>query len=120
VCFHVEPDDRAVDRGNPGPWGGFEDQVERIAPLRERLSELSRQPVAFTWCIRMDPQIAATWGSPTWAAERYGNVFAELQRSGDELGLHTHLWRWDEGAADWTTDHEVAWGMHCLTEGHDA
>jgi hypothetical protein len=121
LCFDVEPDDRAVDPKNPGPWRGFEDQVQRIAPLRERLSKLSQEPVVFTWFIRMDPQIAATWGSPSWAAESYGNVFAQLRKSGDELGLHTHLWRWDDAAAEWTTDHdEPAWGTHCLTEGLDA
>ena len=30
---------------------------------------------------------------------------AEAERQGDETGLHTHAWRWDDGLGDWIIDH---------------
>jgi hypothetical protein len=120
VAIDVEPDVRLVDRRDPGPWRGFEEFVERIPALRERLSELTGAPVAFTWCLRMDPQVAETWGSPAWVAEAYRGVFAELERSGDELGLHTHLWRWSHETDEWVTDHDPVWGSRCVTMALDA
>jgi hypothetical protein len=63
--------------------------------------------------------VAETWGSPAWLPETYGDSLADLTRSGDELGLHTHTWRWEtEG---WFADFEdPAWAEHCLTVGLDA
>jgi hypothetical protein len=120
VCIDAEPDRRTFDRDDPSPWLGFERFVQRLSGLRGRLSELTRAPAAFTWLIRMDPQVAETWGSPAWAAETYADVFAELARDGDELGLHTHTWRWETGAAEWVAEYDDrAWGEHCLTIGLD-
>jgi hypothetical protein len=120
-CIDVEPDARVFDRGAPRPWLGFERFLQRLPALRRRLSEVSRAPAAFTWFLRMDPQVAETWGSPAWAAETYGDVFAELAGSGDELGLHTHNWRWDLEAREWVADYDdPAWGEHCLRTGLDA
>jgi hypothetical protein len=121
VCVDVEPDLRAVDRGNPVPWSGFEFLVERVPELRRRLSEISAGPVAFTWCLRMDPQIAETWGSPCWVGDAYGDALADLVAEGDELGLHTHTWRWSVEGGEWIAEYDdPAWEEHCLTTGLDS
>jgi hypothetical protein len=82
---------------------GFERFVERLPALRDELSEATWQPAAFTWFLRIDPQVAEGWGSATWGAEKYADVLSDLTASGDELALHTHLWRWDSQAGDWLT-----------------
>src|SRR3989440_63663 len=120
LCIDIEPDDRAVDRRNPDRWRGFEQFAPRVETLRERLRRATGAPVAFTWLVRMDPQVADTWGSPTWAVETYRYAFSQLEARGDEIGLHTHLWRWDRDAAEWTTDHDPGWSGHCLSTGLDA
>jgi len=120
-CVDVEPDPRVLDRADPGYFAGFERLVERLPLLRERLSEATGEPAAFTWFLRMDPQVAETWGSPTWPAERYRAVLAELTERGDELGLHTHTWRRDTGADEWFADYQDrSWAEHCLRMGLDA
>lgn len=115
VSVDVEPGARRVDRRDPGPWLEFEEFLERIPALRERLSRLTAAPVVFTWCLRMDPQVAETWGSPAWPAEAYRDAFAGLESVGDELGLHTHLWRWSHETDEWVTDNDPEWGRRCVT-----
>lgn len=121
LCVDVEPDLRVVDRGNPQPWRGFERFAERVPALRERIAAIAGAPPVITWFLRMDPQVAETWGSPTWVAEAYGDALTELVASGDELGLHTHAWRWNEEAGTWVADFaDPAWADHCLAMGLDA
>lgn len=116
LCIDVEPDARVFDRASPPPWSGFERLLERLPSLRERLSEATGKKAAFTWCLRMDPQVAETFGSATFVAEMYGDRFAELAECGDELGVHTHVWRWDSRGGSWVADHrDPTWGQHCVT-----
>jgi hypothetical protein len=120
LCFDCEPDARALDRASPGPWPSFEEAVRRAAPLRERLTRLSGAPASFSWFVRIDPQVAEVWGSPGWAAERYRDELDELHRLGDDVGLHTHVWRWDPDAGEWVIDFGDEWGTHCLAVGLDS
>lgn len=121
LCVDVEPDLRVFARGDAKPWSGFERFVERLPSLRDRLSGIAGAPVVITWFLRMDPQVAETWGSPTWVAEAYGDALTELVACGDELALHTHTWRWDDGAGTWIADFEdQGWAEHCLAMGLDA
>jgi hypothetical protein len=118
VCVDVEPDARVFDPDDAPDWIGFERCVERLPALRERLESATGAPVALTWFVRMDPQVAQAYGSPTWAAETYADQFAELLEGGDQLGLHTHQWRWDPNAGEWIADYEdPVWAEHCLTSG---
>jgi hypothetical protein len=118
LCVDVEPDLRVFDRGDARPWKGFERFVERAASLRDRLSRNTGSPAALTWFLRMDPQVAETWGSPAWVAETYADALAELVACGDELGLHTHTWRWDGETEAWIADYQdQVWAEHCLSMG---
>lgn len=118
LCVDVEPDLRVFERGAGGGWSGFERCFERFQTLRERLAEWTEGPAAATWFLRMDPQVDETWGSPMWVAESYGDALAQLTECGDELGLHTHTWRWDEGRGEWLADYrDEAWAEHCLSMG---
>jgi hypothetical protein len=121
LAFDVEPDARLVDRSAKPRWEGFERMCEVLPPLRERLSEITGRPAAFTHYLRMDPQIEATYGAPTWIAEAYGDQLAELTQAGDELGIHTHPWRWDAGSAQWAAEYgDLDWAEQCLATGLDA
>jgi hypothetical protein len=121
LCIDVEPDKHLVDRRDPGRWPGFERFVQKVPRLRERLSEITGHPAAFTWTLRMDPQIELTWGSATWVADFYGDALESISADGDELGLHPHTWRWDEAAGSWLTEYEdEAWVRHCIEMSLDA
>jgi hypothetical protein len=121
LCIDVEPDPRVFDPTHPVPWEGFERLRRHLPALRERLSAASGAPAAFSWMLRMDPQVEKTFGSPAWLAERYEETFAGFRAAGDELGLHTHVWRWEAERGDWIADFEdPAWGEYCVEMAFDA
>ena len=120
LCFDVEPDDRVLDRGDPGPWPSFEEVARRAGPLRRRLTALSGRPASFSWFVRMDPQVREVWGCAGWGARRYRSELAELERLGDDVGLHTHVWRWDADQGEWLIDFHPDWGLRCLSVALEA
>jgi hypothetical protein len=121
VSIDVEPDGRAIDTSDPGAWDGFNRMLALTPTLRERLAAATGQPVAFTWNLRMDPQIELAWGSARWPAEHFGTELAALEAEGDVLGLHTHDWRWDSKREDWTAlNNDPDWDAECLGVALDA
>ena len=121
LCIDVEPDDRILAEDEGGPWLGLERFLERIPAVRSRLAELTGGPVAFTWFLRMDPQVERVWGTAQWAAVEYAESLGHLVAEGDELGLHTHTWRWDPQEGTWFADFEdEQWAAHCVHTGLDA
>src|SRR5215831_2866586 len=121
LCIDVEPDDRAIKHGESTDWKGFEETLRFFADLRTRLAEGTGAPVRFTWFFRMDPQIGHVYGDPGWVAQRYGDAIKELDAAGDDLGLHTHAWRWDATRNRWITDHgNQNWIKHCIETSFQA
>jgi hypothetical protein len=121
LCIDVEPDGRSVDPGRPEPWSGFDATFNLIRHLRSELRARTGSPVRFSWFLRMDPQIERVYGSPGWVANRYAGWLAELGSIGDEIGLHTHAWRWDEGTGGWLVDHgNQPWVDHCVRQSFEA
>lgn len=121
VCHDVEPVYRQVRPEGGGDWEGVTETVEFFEALRGRVAETTGAPAHFNWFLRMDPQVERAYGSAGWAAERYGETLARLERAGDELGLHTHAWRWDEGLGRWVTDHgSRQWVEHCVRMSFEA
>jgi hypothetical protein len=117
----IEPDDFVFPLEAPSPWHGFEVLNEEFKRRREQLAEVTGEPARFAWSLRMDPQIAQGYGSPTWAAERFGSALEELRGMGDSLGIHPHAWRWDRTAGDWVSDHaDNDWVNECATTSFEA
>jgi hypothetical protein len=120
LCVDIEPDDRSTDSGAK-PWRGFERIArELVPPLRKQLSEETGTAAAFSWALRMDEQIARTWGSPTWAAEEYREDLDALVAEGDAINLHVHPWRLDEETDEWVVDHRPDWSARCVSNALDA
>jgi hypothetical protein len=121
LCIDVEPDARLVDRANPVAWAGFERFMTKVPALREMVAAVTGRPPRFTWYLRMDDQVAETWGSHRWVADQYGEHLAALQDAGDELGLHIHTWRWVDSVGSWLAEREDAqWIARCTTAALDA
>jgi len=115
MCIDVEPDDREIDVFEPRDWKGFEQAYCFFSELRPRLERATAAAVRFSWFLRMDPQIEYVYGSPSWVVARYPGIFKEIESTGDELGLHTHAWRWDGLLRRWVADHgNQEWINHCV------
>jgi hypothetical protein len=121
LCIDVEPDPRVYDPSTRPPWLGFESLLRELPFLRDRLEAATGRQANFCWFIRMDPQIEDTWGTASWVAEEYGDALAKLTEDGDEVGLHSHTWRLEDGGREWVADYDdAAWAEHCLESGLDA
>lgn len=120
ICLDVEPDEREID-SEAKDWEGFEGTCRFFLNLRPRLEVVTRAPVKFSWFFRMDPQIERTYGLPWWVVWRYRDMIKELEVAGDEIGLHTHAWRWDEARQRWITDYgDQKWVTHCVRTSFEA
>lgn len=118
MCIDVEPDERLIDPSVRKDWSGFEVTYELLSKLRPRLEAATGSPVHFSWFFRMDPQIASTYGSASWAVTRYHSLIKGIKRSGDAIGLHTHPWRWNESLNKWIVDlASQDWINSCLRMG---
>src|SRR3954464_15226765 len=119
MCIDAEPDERMFDPAEPPPWVGLERFAERAPELRRRLAEATGAPVRFTWCLRMDQQVARSWGAAEWVTAAYPALLEELSAQGDDLGLHTHNWRWD--GKGWYADFEDGpWSAQAIDDAADA
>jgi hypothetical protein len=115
ICIDVEPDLRAIDPNVAADWIGFEKTFEFFGALRPRLEAVTGSAAHFSWFVRMDPQIAHTYRDPAWPIGRYRRIFDHVAARGDEIGLHTHSWRWDEGFAGWISDMgNQEWVDYCI------
>lgn len=121
LSIDAEPDPRLWVREEKLPWKGFEETYEFFSRLRPRLASVTGSDVNFSWFFRMDPQVADCYGSPSWAARHYAREIDDLRAHGDEMGLHTHAWRWDKDRQTWIADHgDQEWINHCVKTSFDA
>jgi hypothetical protein len=121
LAVDVEPDPFLTRRDAPEPWLGYEALHPYLAALRERFEAATGSPVHYAWFFRMDPQVAETYGSPTWAADRYADLVKDSLDRGDELGTHVHGYRWIEARNAWLEDlANQDWMDRCLEMALDA
>jgi hypothetical protein len=118
VMIDVEPDGFFIDRTKKLPWTGFERAVDVMAEVRALLSRHTRRDAHFLWLVRADPQVAETYGSAGWAFEHYRRAFETFLAAGDDVGIHVHAYRWQEGAGTWVEDYgNQEWVEHCVHAG---
>ena len=115
LLIDVEPDPFLVNRYDPEPWKGYEATYPYLSSLRSRYEKETGSPVHYTWCYRMDPQVAESYGSPTYAVDRYPEFIEDMARQGDEFGSHPHAYRWIEDRQMWLEDlANQAWVNECV------
>ena len=102
LCIDAEPDEREVPVPALGGWSGFEKAIADLGSLRDALGRTGTAVV--NWFVRVDPQIAVAHGDATWPLRHYRSDIDALIGDGDEVGLHTHSWRWDERFRRWVSD----------------
>lgn len=92
-----------------------------LEELRPRLVEATGEDVRFLWFLRCDPQIESAYGSAGDLLQLRADLLGGLRAKGDRLGLHTHVWRWDDDTEMWVAAFDdPSWAEHCVRVGFDA
>lgn len=117
LAVDIEPDPRQIDRKNPPRWRGFELFAPWFDRLRDDLNLAGHGTVPTSWLLRMDPQIRIAYGDGAWAARTYARQLDSFLERGDEIGLHTHLYRPHDDGVGWIIENEdPAWMELCVRE----
>ncbi len=113
LVIDVEPDGFFVDPDAREPWRGFEQAWTWVQSARGRIAAATGAPVRFCWGVRLDAQVERVYGDAAWALRRYEPQFADFLQHGDALGVHTHVYRWDEPRRSWVIEQgDPGWVEH--------
>src|SRR5260221_13304490 len=93
ICVDVEPEERAIEPKVASDWLGFEKTFEFFERLRPHLEDVTGTAAHFSWFVRIDPQIAQTYGGPAWSVALYGRLLDSLLASHEYIGLRNQTWR---------------------------
>ena len=119
LCVDCEPDQHIWSLDHPSPWCGFEQMASASHSLRDRLERATGSPAHFSWTLRMDPQIALSYGSSAFLPLHFPAFFDSIDRIGDRVGVHIHAWRWDTTTTTWVADHEDPhWVSTCVATAY--
>lgn len=115
VCIDVEPDGPVTGRDCQPPWRGYEKARDFFSGMRPQIKAATGSSAHFSWFYRMDPQIAGIYGSGDWPVSAYPQYVREFEHSGDAIGLHTHLYRFETERSIWLNDNaDPDWVRHCI------
>jgi hypothetical protein len=117
LAIDLEPASRLPIEPRDSDWDAFRAALRLVRRLRDELAPAQSTAPAFTWLVRMDPQIRRVYGDSGWIATTFAAELDALEREGDDIGLHTHLFRWDDRRGSWISDFESTdWMRQCLEE----
>lgn len=109
LTFDLDPDvfDESVASSDARTKISWRCITEGIALIRDRIGEVADAAglvPAPSWFVRVDNQIGDLWGRPAWLLEEYGPIFEGLDRAGEEIAWHPHLYRRRDGGWEQETD----------------
>jgi hypothetical protein len=110
----VEPDEHQPAAGER-PWDGFLAMSEMVETLRRRMRDATGHSIRLTWMIRLDPDIERAFGCTDFPIRRHQDVFGQILKHADALGIHVHAMRWNNEKAVVFSDYaDEAWAAECL------
>ena len=114
LCIDSEPDARLAGPA-AASWRGLPLTFDLLERERPHLARSTGRDVHLNWFVRMDPQVSAAHGSPSWAVDAHRAAFDRVVAAGDGVALHMHSWRWDPTLGTWVADFsEPSWIDECL------
>jgi hypothetical protein len=98
--IHIEPDGYFIGLDEKNRLTGFENAIRNVERIRQKFHEVGKT-FNVQWLVRADKQIEKVYGSVDWIFKEYEKEINVLKDKGDEIGIHMHLYQWDEGLGNW-------------------
>lgn len=102
-------------------WRGITKGISNAKKIANNFEDSYGENPKFTWFVRSDDQIKEIYGDYAWQYKRFSKLWKGLEKNGDEIGWHPHLWKWSKKYKIWYQ--EVAnekWIESCLRNGYYA
>jgi len=99
-------------------WQGIKKGIPKIRERLLHIQNLFDSPFKLTWYVRSDFQIKEIYGSAGWCLKEFSSFWKELEKEGDEIGWHLHLWRWEPQNKIWYQEiQDEEWIKKCILKG---
>lgn len=87
-------------------WRGIEEGIPAMREFLLSQRDSSGKPPVMTWFVRVDDQLASTYGSPAYLLDHYGDMWGSYRKEGDEIAWHPHLYRRNKDGWELEMDRE--------------
>lgn len=102
-------------------WRGMLEGIPRGKARLKDFRDNDGNPPIFSWCLRVDHQIAAIHGSYDHVLTQHKSFLLDLENSGDELSWHPHFWKYDKSAVCWYQEYwDVDFQVGMLKKAYSA
>lgn len=108
LCLTLDTDPDGLNGRNPNrrslAWEGLEQVQHLPEEIGSHATKLGQIPM--TWFVRADGQLESILGNASYLLETYDTFWTRVQKAGDEVAWHPHLYRQEksEDAAVIITD----------------
>jgi len=100
-------------------WRGMLEGIPRGKARLSGLVDSEGKPPIFSWCFRVDHQVATLCGSYDFVLTNHRSFLLELRNAGDEISWHPHFWRYDEAIGRWYQEYwDVEFQVEMLKTAH--
>jgi len=95
LCLTLDTDPDGLNAKNPNRDSLEFEGLNYVQRLPEALSAVSDRigQVPMTWFVRADGQIESAFKTPAYLLEKYSEFWTTVQKAGDEVAWHPHLYR---------------------------
>lgn len=99
-------------------WKGV-GNISKIREICNSVKDGESNGAKITWLVRSDEQMKIIFDYYAYPLKKFWNLWKELEKQGDEIGWHPHLWRWSKQNKCWYQEiHDKKWISNCLENGH--
>ena len=102
-------------------WRGMLEGIPRGKDRVRQLLDSNGKPPVFSWCIRVDHQVATLCGAYDYVLTQNRAFLTDLETSGDEISWHPHFWKYDDAIGQWYQEYwDIPFQVEMLKTAHAA
>ena len=102
-------------------WRGIEEGIPLVTSCLRGYKDSFGSTFKTTWFVRVDNQIKTFFGDSAYLLEKYKTLWGQLEKEGDALGWHSHLYRrkldeWEQEDRPLSIDNDLREGFQAASQ----